>query len=216
MPRPAALAAMIERWAIGLMELLGGAGAGVVIALENLFPPLPSELILPLTGFAASRGVLSLGEAIAWTTGGSVVGALALYSLGAGLGRDRLVRVAGRLPLLEVADIVRAEQWFERHGPGAVLLGRMIPLVRSLISIPAGVGRMPLRAFVTYTLAGSLLWNSLLIGAGYLLAARWTLAATYVGAYTQAILIVATMLLVGVVIRRAVVRRSRPTRTEEA
>lgn len=167
------------------MELLGAAGAGLAVALENLFPPLPSEVVLPLAGFAAYRGMFSLGEAIVWTTAGSVVGALALYVIGAVVGRDRLVGVVSRMPLVDVEDIVRAERWFERRGHLAVLFGRMIPIVRSLVSVPAGVARMPVRKFVVYTAVGSLVWNSLFIGAGYLLGVQWPLIETYAGAYTR-------------------------------
>ena len=216
MPEADALAGIFERWAVGLIELLGGAGVAVVIALENLFPPVPSELILPLAGFAASRGVLSLTEAIVWATGGSVVGALTLYALGAVTGRQRMIRIAEVLPLVDVGDIVRAEQWFERHGSRAVLLGRMIPLVRSLVSIPAGVERMPLGAFVGYTVAGSLLWNAALIGAGYVLAARWTLVAAYVSTYSKVILVAGTTLIAVVATRRIIARRRRPMSVEEA
>lgn len=215
MPEPDTLTGVLERWAVDLMELLGGVGAGLLIAVEQLFPPLPSELVLPLAGFAASRGILSLGEAIAWTTAGSLVGALALYMLGARIGRERVVRIADRLPLVDVADIVRAEGWFERHGSRAVLLGRMIPLVRSLVSIPAGVGGMPLGVFVAYTVVGSLAWNTMLIGAGYLLAARWALVAAYAGAYSRAVLVGAVLLLAAAAVRRTVTRRRRPISMEE-
>lgn len=124
-------------WVAQLMETLGAPGVGLAIALENLFPPLPSELFLPLAGFTASRGELSLLAAIVWTTLGSLVGALVLYVLGAVLGRDRLRRLVQRMPLVEVTDVDRAEAWFVRHGDAAVFLGRMVPVVRSVISIPA-------------------------------------------------------------------------------
>ena len=123
----------IAGWAVGLMESLGGPGAGLAIALENLFPPLPSEVILPLAGFTASRGDMSLAEALFWTTLGSLVGAVALYLVGRALGRDRVRAIAARLPLVKLADVDRTEAWFHRHGRKAVFLGRMIPIFRSLI-----------------------------------------------------------------------------------
>ncbi|MBS3939713.1 MAG: DedA family protein [Actinobacteria bacterium] len=191
------------------MEWLGAAGAGVAVALENLFPPLPSEVVLPLAGFAAHRGMFSLGEAIIWTTAGSVIGALALYGLGAVVGRDRLVDVVSKIPLVDAEDIVRAERWFERWGPLAVLFGRMIPIVRSLISVPAGVARMPLPRFVVYTAVGSVVWNSLFICAGYLLGAQWPLIESYAGAYTRLALTFAIVVAGFLVLRRvATVRRS--------
>src|SRR5690606_31167872 len=117
-------------------------GAGLAIALENLFPPLPSEVILPLAGFAAAQGTLGLIEVLIWTTAGSVAGALALYGIGAWLGRRRMYAIAERMPLIKVADVERTEAWFGRHGSKAVFFGRMIPIFRSLISIPAGIERM--------------------------------------------------------------------------
>lgn len=105
----------ITEWAVSLMETLGGPGVGIAIAAENLFPPIPSEVILPVAGFAASRGELSLAGSLAWATAGSLVGALALYRLGALLGRDRLHRLCARLPLLQASDLDQAEGWFARH-----------------------------------------------------------------------------------------------------
>ena len=160
-------------WVNGLMDTLGAPGAGVAIALENLFPPIPSEAILPLAGFAASTGKLSLLAVLLWTTAGSVVGALALYGVGALLGRDRTVALAARLPLIRTSDIERTEAWFLRHGTKAVFFGRMIPVFRSLVSIPAGVERMPLPVFLTLTTLGSALWCTLLAGAGYLLGSNF-------------------------------------------
>jgi membrane protein DedA with SNARE-associated domain len=163
----------IAGWAVEIMQELGGPGAGLVVALENLFPPLPSEVILPLAGFTASRGDLSLAAALAWTTAGSVVGALILYWLSAAFGRVRVRRLARRMPLIELTDLDRAEAWFARHGGKAVFFGRMIPLVRSLISVPAGVERMPPLRFVALTALGSALWNSGFVLAGFWLGERW-------------------------------------------
>ena len=159
----------VAGWAIDMMEKLGAPGAGLAVALENLFPPLPSEVILPLAGFAANRGDLGLISAIVFTTLGSVVGALALYGVGAVLGRDRTRALAARLPLMKIEDVDKAEQWFARHGPKAVLIGRVVPVVRSLISVPAGVERMSVPLFLGLTAFGSLVWNSALIIAGYAL-----------------------------------------------
>ncbi len=164
---------------VGLMDLIGAPGAGIAIALENLFPPLPSEVILPMAGLAASQGSFSLFEAIAWTTAGSVVGALALYYLGAWLGVARLRAIAARVPLLHPEDIDRTVAWFGRHGGKAVFFGRMVPLFRSLISIPAGVTRMPLGKFLALTLVGSAIWNSVFVVAGFLLGESWHVVEQY-------------------------------------
>lgn len=164
---------------VGLMDSIGPAGAGLAIALENLFPPLPSEVILPMAGLAASRGSFTIIEAIAWTTIGSVVGAFALYGLGAWLGVERLRRIAARVPLLHPEDIDRTVAWFGRHGGKAVFFGRMIPLFRSLISIPAGITRMPLWRFGLLTAAGSLIWNSIFVAAGFFLGEAWPVVERY-------------------------------------
>ncbi|AXK31299.1 DedA family protein [Streptomyces armeniacus] len=179
---------MIEEWATDLMESLGAVGAGVAIALENLFPPLPSELILPLAGFTASQGDMNLLAAIVCTTLGAVLGAYAFYGIGALLGRERTVALAVRLPLLKLSDIERTEAWFARHGTKAVFFGRMIPLFRSFVSLPAGVERMPLATFGVLTALGSLIWNSLFILGGYALGENWHRVTDYVGAYSKAVL----------------------------
>jgi membrane protein DedA with SNARE-associated domain len=192
-----------------LVERLGGPGAGLAVALENLFPPIPSEVILPLAGFAASQGRMNLFGAIAWTTLGSVVGALALYYIGAALGRHRIRAIAARLPLVKVGDVDRTEAWFARHGGKAVFFGRMIPIFRSLISVPAGVARMPVGRFLLYTAAGSLIWNTVFVLAGYLLGENWQSVEGYAGAF-QKVVIAACALAVGwFVVSRLARRRAR-------
>ncbi|MFJ4321427.1 DedA family protein [Streptomyces lavendulae] len=178
-------------WAAGLVDTMGGPGAGLAIALENLFPPLPSEVILPLTGFAAGQGVLSLVSALFWTTSGSVAGALALYRIGMLFGRERMHAIWARLPLVKASDLRRTEEWFARHGTKAVFLGRMVPIFRSLISVPAGVERMPMPVFLMLTAWGSLIWNSVLVLAGYWLGDQWDVVETYVGVLSKAVLVMA-------------------------
>ncbi|MFI5533426.1 DedA family protein [Kitasatospora sp. NPDC051853] len=187
----------VAGWAADLIDTMGGPGAGLVIALENLFPPLPSEVILPLTGFAAGQGVLSLGSALFWTTLGSVVGAVVLHWFGALFGRERMHALWARLPLVKVSDLERTEQWFARHGTKAVLLGRMVPIFRSLISVPAGVERMPLPTFLTLTTIGSLLWNAVLVLAGYQLGDRWDLVESYVGVLSKVVVVLVAAGVVG-------------------
>ena len=198
----AGLLGRISDWAVGLMELLGGPGAGLVIALENLFPPLPSEAILPLAGFTASRGTFTLAEALAWTTAGSLVGALALYALGATVGYARLRAIAVRLPLVEGADLDRANDWFAHYGRRAVFLGRMVPLVRSFISVPAGVQRMPLGQFVLLTTVGSAIWNSVLILSGYLLGEQWVLVERYAGIFSRVVVVSGALVLLVLAVLR--------------
>jgi len=167
------LMAGLAAWVAQVVESLGYAGVAALIALENLFPPLPSELILPLAGFLAGQGRLSFGGAVAAATAGSLVGALVLYAAAAWLGERRLRAIVDRLPLVETADVDCANAWFARRGGSAVLIGRMVPVVRSLISLPAGLNRMPLPRFVAYTILGSAAWNMLLIGLGWVLGHRW-------------------------------------------
>ncbi|GAB3633783.1 hypothetical protein GCM10027421_31360 [Microbacterium shaanxiense] len=200
----------IAAWAVALMETLGGFGAGLAIALENLFPPLPSEVILPLAGFAAAQGTLGLIEVLIWTTAGSVAGALALYGIGAWLGRRRMYAIAERMPLIKVADVERTEAWFGRHGSKAVFFGRMIPIFRSLISIPAGIERMPLLRFTLLTTAGSAIWNTIFVLAGYFLGANWHVVEEYAGVFQKVVIaVVVVAVAVWITLRVRQVRRNR-------
>lgn len=197
----------IAQWAVSMMELLGSPGAGVAVALENLFPPLPSEIILPLAGFTASRGTFSLVEVLVWTTLGSVIGALVLYGLGAWLGRDRLRRIVVRVPMMKVSDVDRAENWFDRHGAKAVFFGRMIPIFRSLISIPAGIERMPLLRFILLTMAGSLIWNSMFVFAGYFLGENWSAVEQYADTLQKLVIVAVAICVIGFIVLRVRQRR---------
>lgn len=197
----------ITGWAADVMSSLAGPGVAVIVALENLFPPIPSEVVLPLAGFLAGQGRLNVVAVITWATVGSVFGALILYGLGAVIGRDRLRRVADRLPLVAVSDIDRADQWFARHGGQAVFVGRMVPIVRSFISIPAGVDRMPLPKFIAYTTAGSGLWNTLFVLLGYTLGSQWQQVGRYSSYLNNAMIALIVLAAITVVVRR--IRASR-------
>lgn len=185
----------IAAWAVQLMEALGAIGAAILVAAENLFPPIPSEVILPLAGFTASRGSLTLVGVIIWSTIGSLVGAWALYGVGAALGRERTRKLMGALPLVKASDVEKTEAWFDKHGTPTVFFGRMIPIFRSLISIPAGVTKMPLAKFSLYTAAGSLIWNCALIFAGYYLGESWHLVDQYVGIFSY---VVAALIIIAI------------------
>ncbi|QUH00758.1 DedA family protein [Saccharopolyspora erythraea] len=198
-------------WIADVMAALGGPGAGLVVALENLFPPIPSELVLPLAGFAASQGSMNLVGAILWTTLGSLVGAVVLYYLGALLGRDRTRAIAAKLPLVKTGDIDKAEAWFARHGVKAVFAGRMVPIVRSFISLPAGVERMSMPVFLAFTALGSLVWNTALVLAGYLLGRSWWIVEGYVGVFQKVVIVAAVVAVVWFVAAR--LRRGRRVRT---
>ncbi|MEW2378468.1 DedA family protein [Micromonospora sp. NPDC047812] len=199
-----------------LTERLGAPGVGLAVALENLFPPIPSEVILPLAGFTAAQGRMNLFAAILWSTIGSVVGAVVLYHVGVALGRDRVRAIAARLPLVKVSDIDRTEAWFARHGVKTVFLGRMIPIFRSLISIPAGVERMPVATFLLYTTLGSLIWNTLFVMAGYLLGENWHSVEPYVGTFQNVVIAVCALAVGCFVVSRLVkARRPRPATENE-
>ncbi|MER6914343.1 DedA family protein [Streptomyces sp. NPDC000594] len=189
-------------WVTDMMETLGAPGAGIAIALENLFPPLPSEVILPLAGFTASTGKMNLYAALLWTTIGSVVGALALYGVGALLGRERTIAIASKLPLVKISDIEKTEAWFAKHGTKAVFFGRMIPIFRSMISVPAGVERMPIGIFLLLTTVGSAIWNTIFVMAGYLLGENWDQVAGYVSTYSKVVLGFALLAVIAFVVMR--------------
>lgn len=203
----------IVEWVLDLMERIGGPGIALAIFLENIFPPIPSEVVLPLAGFTASQGKYSPVEAVLWATLGSVVGAMLLYGIGAALGLDRLRLIAKRMPLVDVADVDKADVWFDRHGPKAVFFGRFIPGVRSLISVPAGIDRMPVTTFLGYTTAGSLLWNSLFVTIGYQLGGRYHLVEQYMDPISKivyALIIIAVLTTIAWMVRRSLRRHRDP------
>lgn len=188
----------IVDWVVSLMEVLGGPGVGIAILLENLFPPIPSEVVLPLAGFTVSVGELNVFSAFLWATAGSVIGAFLLYWLGAAIGADRLRRIADRMWLVEAEDVDKALHWFDRYGPWSVFFGRLVPGVRSLISIPAGIDRMNPLKFGLLTLAGSGLWNGVLIGLGMWLGESYDIVSGYIDQYSTVVYILLAVALVAV------------------
>ena len=163
-------------WIFGFLRAGGYGALALLSALENLFPPIPSELIIPLAGYLAKQGDLALVGVILASTLGSVLGALPLYHAGRRAGASRVKDWAkrhGRWTAVTPREIEHAIGWFQRHGDAAVFFGRLVPGVRSLVSLPAGVSRMGLVRFILYTAAGSLLWSALLAGAGYALGAAF-------------------------------------------
>jgi membrane protein DedA with SNARE-associated domain len=161
------------------IDAMGEWGVGLFTLAETIIPPIPSEVILPLAGFLTRQGTMSLALVFATSTLGAYVGALLLYWLGAKLGLERAIRGLSRLPLMDREDFEKAADWFHRHGGSAVFFGRFFPGVRSLISVPAGAGKMNLATFSIFTIAGSGLWNGLLIGLGVLLGAQYRLIEEY-------------------------------------
>jgi membrane protein DedA with SNARE-associated domain len=200
-------------WATDIVDRLGYLGVATLVAVENVFPPIPSEVVLGLAGYTAARGDAWVVGMIVAATIGSVVGALVLYGLSAAVGPVRLraitIRYGAWIGFGE-ADLDRAEAWFDRRSRWAVLVCRCVPLIRSLISIPAGFRRMPLAAFTTFTLLGSLVWNTILIVAGYLLAEQWERVLDYTEPFQYVVLALLGAAVVAVVVRKVVlVRRER-------
>lgn len=175
-------------WVASVIESLGELGVGLLVALENLIPPIPSEIVLSMAGYLASTGRVNLVLVAIAATAGSVLGALALYWLGYALGEERLRRWLDRIPLVDADDLNLADRWFERHEKGAVFFGRMAPVVRSLVSIPAGANHMRLGTFTLLTTIGSGIWNCLFIGGGYALGSRWQQLEQYSSYFDYAIM----------------------------
>lgn len=171
---------------------LGYLGLALLLVAENLFPPIPSEVVLPLAGFLVGRGDLSFFGALAAATAGSTAGALILYAMGRWGGR-RLVLRYGRWLRVDRPQLDRAEGWFKRWGDWVVLAARVVPVARSIVSIPAGTAKMPLARFLILTTVGSTVWNALLIGAGVILGANWATVQNWVGSYSNVVLVVAAV-----------------------
>lgn len=191
-----------------LIESIGAVGVALLTLLETLVPPVPSEVILPLAGFLAQQGRLSLLWILVGSTAGSVVGAWAFYALGARVGLERAITVVARVPLVDRADLEKASDWFGRHGRGSVFFGRFVPGVRSLISIPAGAQRLPLVEFTVATTIGSAIWNAALIAAGYALGSQWSAVGRYVSTISNIVIAGMVVALVIYVLRRSRHRRA--------
>jgi membrane protein DedA with SNARE-associated domain len=156
----------ITGFLLDLVESLGPVGVGLSILLETVIPPIPSEAVLGLAGVLIRSGDMNVVPVVLFATLGSLLGAIFFYGLGRSLGPRRSHAFLDRLPLVETEDVDRTFEWFERHGRSAVFFGRMVPIVRSFVSVPAGVVKMPFGQFLLYTAGGSLIWNSVLIGLG--------------------------------------------------
>ncbi|MEU0551519.1 DedA family protein [Micromonospora sp. NPDC005979] len=199
-------------WVASVIEAMGPVGVALLVALESIVPPIPSEIVLAMAGFLAHEGQFNVVLVIVAATVGSLVGALVLYWLGAALGEERLKRWLDRIPLVDRDDLERADRWFERHGRWAVLIGRVVPVVRSLVSVPAGANRMPLGQFVLLTTIGSGVWNALIVGSGYALGSRWQNVERYSDWFNYAIGAVFVVMVVSWVARKIRRRRQRDDR----
>ena len=213
----------LANWVQDVINQFGYFGVALLVVIENVFPPIPSEIVLPFAGFVAQQGASAvnatagaaqsdttvIGMMIAATVG-SVVGALILYFLSAAIGPERLrgfVERFGKWFGVKSADLVRAEEWFDRRSNAAVLVGRCVPLIRSIVSIPAGFRRMKLTSFVVLTAIGSAVWNIALIGAGALLGDQWERVGEYVGVFQWLVIAAVLVFLVRFVASRLKKRR---------
>jgi membrane protein DedA with SNARE-associated domain len=189
-------------FAADVLTSLGDVGVGVLVFLEVLIPPIPSEVILPFAGYLSQSGQLNLGWLIFWSTLASWLGALLLYGLGASIGMQRAIRLLAATRLVSRSDLERGADWFTRSGGWTVLVGRMVPGVRSLISIPAGASRMNLVTFSIYTIVGSGAWNTLLLGVGAALGTQHEQLEQYLGYLDYAVYTAIAIALVVLVARR--------------
>lgn len=191
----------LETWITSIMADFGYIGIFVLIMVENLFPPIPSEIILTFGGFMTTVTSLNVVMVIIVATLGSVVGAILLYKVASYFGKERLTKIVlkyGRILRLKESDIERAENFFLKYGSWAVFLCRMIPLIRSLISIPAGMTKMKMSKFLILTTAGSLLWNTVLIGLGAMLGESWSEIVVFMDSFSTIIYsIIAILVVVG-------------------
>ncbi|PJW15313.1 alkaline phosphatase [Geobacillus sp. Manikaran-105] len=194
----------MQAWITNVMEQFGYIGIFLIIALENIFPPIPSEVILPFGGFMTTYTSLTVPGVIAAATAGSVAGALVLYGIGRLLSVERLERIVdrwGRWLRVKPGDIAKANRTFHRYGVWAVFLGRMIPLVRSLISIPAGMAKMNIGLFVWLSVLGTLIWNTALVSIGAALGQSWGKVSEVIGMYAEVVYVI-----IGLIITVAAIR----------
>ena len=213
----------LANWVQDVINQFGYFGVALLVVIENVFPPIPSEIVLPFAGFVAQQGASAvnatadaaqsdttvIGMMIAATVG-SVVGALILYFVSAAIGPERLrgfVERFGKWFGVKSSDLVRAEEWFDRRSVVAVVVGRCVPLIRSIVSIPAGFRRMKLTSFVVLTAIGSAVWNIALIGAGAVLGDQWERVGEYVGVFQWLVIAAVLVLLVRFVVSRLKKRR---------
>jgi membrane protein DedA with SNARE-associated domain len=182
-----------------VIATLGYSGVALLMALENIFPPIPSELILPLTGFLITKGQMTFWLVLLFSTMGTLIGTTVLYYLGFYLGDARLrtfIRKYGRYLFLPESSYDWALKTFHRYDRPIVLWSRLVPGIRSIISLPAGVARMPLGRFLIYTTVGTMIWNSLLLLGGILLGQNWTRMMDFVDQYKVVVYILIAIVAV--------------------
>ncbi|MBQ8472608.1 MAG: DedA family protein [Bacilli bacterium] len=194
----------MEEIIINLMNQFGYIGVFLLIAIENIFPPIPSEVILTFGGYMTTYSNLNVPLVILFSTLGSLVGAIVLYYIGKILNKERLKKIVsgkiGKILCLKQDDIDKADAWFDKKGEKCVFFCRFVPIVRSLISIPAGMSEMRLSKFLIYTTIGSLIWNSVLVILGSIVGENWESIVNVFDTYSNIALILLIILFIGFVI----------------
>ena len=200
----------VSEWVLAIMAKFGYLGIIFAMFAENVFPPIPSELIMPAAGFAAARGDLHLLLIIVAGTFGSVLGALPLYYFGTLSNKDRLIlftKKYGKYVFIKSEDVLSSDAWFNKHGKKAVFFGRMVPGIRSLISIPAGMNKMPLVSFLVLTALGASIWTTILTLAGFYLGKNYEVIATILAPYSKVFLLLAIVFIIAWLIKRRLLDR---------
>jgi membrane protein DedA with SNARE-associated domain len=207
------MSGLIDRfveWGQQLVDAIGYFGLAIIMFLENVFPPIPSEPFLLGAGFASGQGGLSMVGSIVAATAGALVGATLYYYIGVLLPEPRiraLLRRYGRFALLDEHDLDRSMAWFRDHGQLVVFFGRCLPIIRTLISVPAGLTRMPLPRFLLYSALGTALWSTLLIVTGRILGENWESALAFFDRFELAFYAVAAVAVVAFLVVRLRSRR---------
>jgi membrane protein DedA with SNARE-associated domain len=189
----------MEKWIIHFMEQYGYFGIAWLIFLENVFPPIPSEIILTFGGFMTTKTDLTFVGVVITSTIGSVIGAIALYGIGIWIGENNLYKLVekyGKFLRVTTEDLTKTFKWFERYGYWTIFFCRFIPLIRSLISIPAGITRMNIWIFIIFTTIGTLLWNIVLIYLGQTVGGNWHVIVNYMDIYSKIIYVLLLLLVI--------------------
>ena len=206
----------MEQIIINIMEQVGYLGVFLLIAIENIFPPIPSEVILVFGGFMTTYTTLNIPIMILAATLGSLLGAIVLYYIGKIFNKERLKRIVngkiGKVLRLKASDIEKADKWFDTKGNKTVFFCRFIPIVRSLISIPAGMSEMPMQKFLLYTITGSLIWNTVLIIVGSIVGDKWETIVGYLDNFSNIILIILVIIFVVAMYYWFVIRKKKQSK----
>jgi membrane protein DedA with SNARE-associated domain len=202
----------VENWIYEIISQYGYLGVFLIIVLENLFPPIPSEIVLSFSGFMTTRTDLSVMGVIVSSTAGSVIGAMILFKIGSILDVKRLEKIInrwGHILRLKKDDIRKANVWFEKYDVWTVFFCRMIPLLRSIISIPAGMSKMNLSLFLLLTFIGTLIWNTIIVCVGAMLGESWHTILAFTDVYSNVIYLVIGLGLIWIIYYYFTVLRKR-------